>query len=223
MISRLRTEEDAPVSPEVDRLMDRASPADHRQASVRFEKVMASLQGEKDRYAGIAPRTLHRWVARFREAEERLGCGYVGLLSRKASQGNHAPKAPSASRELMDTFITELFATPRHLPAASVYRAYEQECRKRHLPALSARVFYQRIHQRATPEQTEAREGARAAYPLQPWFWELTVQTPRYGSRPFEIAHIDHTELDIEIRSSSTGELLGKPWCMARRASGKPG
>jgi putative transposase len=212
VITRLRAEEDAPASPEVDRLMDRATLADLRQANERFAKVMAYLQGEKDRYADVAARTLHRWVARFREAEERLRCGYVGLLSRKASQGNHAPKAPSEPRELMETFITEVFETPRQTPAASVYRAYEQECRKRHLTALSARAFYQRIKQRATPEQTEAREGARAAYPEHPWFWELTVQTPRHGSRPFAIAHIDHTELDIEIRSSSTSELLGKPW-----------
>src|SRR5205085_11353075 len=139
--------------------LDRASPDDQCQANERFEKVMAYLQGEKDRYAGVAPRTLHRWVARFREAEVRLGCGYVGLLSRKASQGNRAPKAPSAPRELMDTFITELFETPRHTPAASVYRAHEQDCRKLHLTALSVRAFYQRIKQRATPEQTEAREG----------------------------------------------------------------
>ncbi len=112
----------------------------------------------------------------------------------------------------MDTFITELFETPRHTPAASVYRAYEQECRKRHLTALSARAFYQRIKQRSGPHQTEQREGTRAAYQETPWFWELEYQTPRHGSRPFEIAHIDHTELDIEVRSSSTGELLGKPW-----------
>ncbi len=212
VITRLRAEEDLPVSPEGDRLMDRATPEDQRQAVIRFEKVMAYLSGEKERYAGVPPRTLHRWVARFREAEEQFGSGYVGLLSRKASQGNREPKAPSAPRELMDTFITEQFETPRHMPAASVYRAYEQECRKRGLTALSARAFYQRIKQRATPEQTEARAGARAAYPEQPWFWEITETTPRYGSRPFEVAHIDHTELDIQIRSSSTGELLGKPW-----------
>jgi Poxvirus D5 protein-like len=128
--------------------VDGATPADQRQANVRFEKVMAYLQGEKDRYAAVAPRTLHRWVARFREEEETLGCGYVGLLSRKAAQGNYAPKAPSVPRELMDTFITELFETPRRTPAASVYRAYEQECRKRSLQALSSRAFYQRIKQR---------------------------------------------------------------------------
>jgi putative transposase len=212
VITRLRPEEDMTVSPEVDRLMDRATPDDQRQANVRFEKVIAYLNGEKERYARVPPRTLHRWVARFREAEEQLGCGYVGLLSRKASQGNREPKAPSAPRGLMDTFITEQFEAPRHMPAASVYRAYEQECHKRGLIPLSTRAFYERLKQRATPRQTEAREGARAAYAEQPWYWELTVQTPRHGSRPFEVAHIDHTELDIQIRSSSTGELLGKPW-----------
>jgi putative transposase len=213
VITRLGQGEELPASSlEVDRLMDQASPADLRQANERFEKVIAYLQGEKDQYTGIAPRTLHRWVASFRLAEETLGCGYVGLLSRKASQGNRTPKAPQAARELMDTFITEQFETPRHAPAASVYRAYEQECHKRSLPALSARAFYQRIKQRSGPHQTEQREGARAAYREQPWFWELEHTTPRHGSRPFELVHIDHTELDIEVRCSSTGQLLEKPW-----------
>lgn len=212
VISRLPVLEDPPVSPEVDRLMDQATPDDHRQAVARFGKVMAYLNGEKEQYAKIPPRTLYRWVARFREAEEQLGSGFVGLLPHKAAQGNREPKAPSEPRELMDTFITEQFETPRHPLAATVYRAYEQECRKRDLTPLSARAFYQRIKQRATPGQREAREGARAAYAEQPWFWEITETTPRHGSRPFEVAHIDHTELDIQIRSSSTGELLGKPW-----------
>src|SRR5260370_39517544 len=88
VITRLLVEEDPPLSPEVDRLMDQATPDDQRQAAIRFEKVMAYLNGQKERYATVPSRTLHRWVARFREAEEQLGCGYVGLLSRKASQGN---------------------------------------------------------------------------------------------------------------------------------------
>ncbi len=212
VITTLPLEADLPVSPEVDRLLDQASPADLRQANERFATVMAYLQGEKEKPDGIARRTLQRWVARFREAEAILGCGYVGLLSRKASQGNHLPKAPEASRALMDTFITEQFETPRHMPAATVYRAYAQECQKRHLPALSARAFYQRIKQRSGPHQTERREGARAAYQETPWFWELEYRTPRHGNRPFEIAHLDHTQLDIELRHSSTGQLLGKPW-----------
>jgi putative transposase len=121
VITRFPVGDVPPVSPETDRLIDLASPDDERQAIKRLEKVMAYLQGEKERYADVPPRTLHRWVARFREAEEQLGSGYAGLLPRKAAQGNREPKAPSAPRELMDTFITEQFETPRHLSPASVY------------------------------------------------------------------------------------------------------
>src|SRR5258708_4335695 len=95
VITRLLAEEDPPVSPEVDRLMDQASPSDQRQAAIRFEKVMAYLSGEKEGYASVPPRTLHRWSARFRDAEEQLASRYAGLLCRKASQGTPDPKDPS--------------------------------------------------------------------------------------------------------------------------------
>ena len=186
VITRLGQGEDLPVgSHEVEYLLDRASPADQTQANKRFTLVEAYLHGEKERYAQIPPRTLHRWVARFREAESQFGCGYVGLLSRKALQGNHTPKAPQASRDLMETFITEQFETPRHAPAASVYRAYTQECHKRSIPPLSNSAFYVRIQQRSGPHQTEQREGARAAYPEQPWHLGIRAQDASAWSPSF--------------------------------------
>ncbi|MBK8024776.1 MAG: DDE-type integrase/transposase/recombinase [Chloroflexi bacterium] len=41
---------------------------------------------------------------------------------------------------------------------------------------------------------------------------ELVVTTPRHGEFPFQIGHIDHTELDIEVVNSTTGKNLGRPW-----------
>ena len=38
------------------------------------------------------------------------------------------------------------------------------------------------------------------------------IVPPRHGDRPLSIVHIDHTQLDVELRSSSTGRLLGRPW-----------
>ncbi len=157
-----RTEEQPLSDPEVDRRLSLASQADLCQANERYAQVIAYLQGEKETIAKTPPRTLHRWVARFREAEAQLGCGYVGLLSRKAAQGNRMPKAPAEPRELMDTFITELFETPRKAPAATVYRAYEQECRKRNLIAISARAFYGRI-QRAIGPSADRSQGGSAS------------------------------------------------------------
>jgi putative transposase len=56
------------------------------------------------------------------------------------------------------------------------------------------------------------RRGKRAAYQERPWFFYLDQTTPRHGERPFAIAHLDHTKLDIELVSSITGKPLARPW-----------
>jgi putative transposase len=198
--------------PEVMALMEGASPSDLRAANQRFEAVMAfgtpGTAGQSD----ISKRTLSRWVKQFREAELKYGCGYVGLLPRTQARGNRTAKAPTAASELLDTFITERFETPTQAPAASVYRAYQQACSQQGIPPLSRCTFYARLQQRPLHEQTEKRKGSKAAYRHQPWYWELTYTTPRHGDRPLGIVHIDHTQLDLELRSATTGRLLGRPW-----------
>jgi transposase InsO family protein len=38
------------------------------------------------------------------------------------------------------------------------------------------------------------------------------MTTPRHGERPWEVVHLDHTQLDIGLVSARTGRYLGKPW-----------
>ncbi len=52
----------------------------------------------------------------------------------------------------------------------------------------------------------------RAAAQVEEWYWELELTTPRHGSRPLDVTHLDHTELDIELVSARTGRPLGRPW-----------
>lgn len=193
-------------------LMNAASPSDLSTANLRYQRVQAYLQRHKELYQDIAPRTLSRWVKQFQQAEALYGCGYVGLLPLTSQRGNRTPKAPIEARELLDTFIAEHFETPRQAPAASVYRAYQRACFQKNITPLSIRRFYQRIKQRQSPDVTAKRKGTKAAYTEQPWVWELTKTTPRHGDRPLAIAHIDHTQLDIELRCSTTGRNLGRPW-----------
>ncbi|MFW6264167.1 MAG: TnsA endonuclease N-terminal domain-containing protein, partial [Cyanobacteriota bacterium] len=197
---------------EVRRLMEAASPSGLAEANRRFHLVQAYLQRHIELYQQIAPRTLRRWVKRFRDAEAESGCGYVGLLPRIAKRGNRTTKAPNSSRELLERLISESYETPRQAPAISVYRAYQRACEEQQIPALSSSTFYQRLRKRRGEEQTQKRYGAKAAYAVQPWVWELGKSTPRHGDRPLAITHIDHTQLDIELRSQATGQLLGRPW-----------
>ena len=59
---------------------------------------------------------------------------------------------------------------------------------------------------------TARRRGKRAAYPSQPFLGYLDQTTPRHGERPVARAHLDHTQLDIQLVSSITGKPLAKPW-----------
>ncbi|MEO1560062.1 MAG: TnsA endonuclease N-terminal domain-containing protein, partial [Cyanobacteria bacterium J06632_19] len=203
---------DTAINETVRKKMDAASPANLKEANRKFNIVQAYFQKNTDIYKDIKPRTLRRWVQQFRSSELEYGCGYVGLLPRTTTRGNRKPKAPSQSSELLNKFITEHFETPRQAPAASVYRAYVRACSSLNIQPLSNRTFYQRLKKRPIHEQTFKRKGAKAAYTTEPFVWELTKNTRPHGNRPFEIVHIDHTELDIELRSQATGRLLGRPW-----------
>lgn len=206
------SEKQASINDTVQALMDAASPTDLSQANRRYHLVQAYIQRHTDIYKDIAPSTLKRWVKQFREAEAKYGCGYVGLLPRTNRRGNRQTKAPNQSSELLDKFITEHFETPRQAPAASVYRLYVRACNELNIQPLSSRTFYHRLKQRPIHEQTKKRQGAKAAYSTEPTILELTKTTPRHGDRPFAIVHIDHTQLDIELRSQATGRNLGRPW-----------
>ncbi len=192
--------------------MEAASTPDLAKANHRFHLVQAYLQRQTEIYRDVSERTLRDWVKKFRTAEAQYGCGYVGLLPRTAKRGNRTAKAPNSSKELLDTFIAEYFETPRQAPAISVYRAYQRACEQQGIPHLATSTFYQRLKQRRSTEHLKKRQGTKATYARQPWVWELAKSTPRHGDRPLAIVHIDHTQLDIELRSQATGRLLGRPW-----------
>ena len=211
-INILTSEKQTTLNEEVRELMDAASPVALQTANRRFHLVQAYFQHHTDIYQEIPQSTLSRWVKQFREAEAKLGCGYVGLLPRTNNRGNRQPKAPTDASVLLDKFITEHFETPRQAPAASVYRAYTRACCTANIPPLSERTFYTRLKKRPIYEQTLKRQGAKAAYPTEPIVLELAKTTPRHGDRPFAICHLDHTQLDIELRSKASGRNLGRPW-----------
>ncbi len=198
------------AAPLRDMLME-AGPDALAVANRRFQLVQAYLKRKSDLYEGTPTRTLRSWVTKFHEAEAAYGSGYVGLLPKTAARGNRNPKAPEAARTLMDTYIQQYYEHPKQPHAREVYLLYHQACLTQDIAPLTERTFYRRLKARTGPEQTEKRRGKRAAYQLSPWYWTLTQTTPRHGDRPWEIVHMDHTELDVELRSM-TGKLLGRPW-----------
>jgi transposase InsO family protein len=128
------------------------------------------------------------------------------------NHGNPASKLPEKSRSLMGEFIDKDYETVKQKTMYMTWSALKLACDRERILAPSLKTFSLAVHQRSGMEQTQKRQGSRAAYQVQPFFWELVQRTPRHGDRPFEIGHIDHTQADVWVVCSQTGRLLGRPW-----------
>jgi len=92
-----------------------------------------------------------------------------------------------------------------------VYGQLLLACETAGLTPPSFKTFCLALKKRPVHEQTLKRQGHRAAYKYEPPYLELEPTTPRHGDYPFQLAHLDHTELDVELISAKTGHNLGRP------------
>jgi len=186
-----------------------ASESNLAEATRRYRIVSRALRGEP--HDPVPCRTLRRWIANYQVAQRQGESGYLGLLP-KPNHGNPVNKLPEQVRSLMTDFIDRDYESLKQKTMYATWSALKLACDRRQIPAPSYRTFTLAVHGRAGAEQVEKRRGRRAAYSLQPFYWELEQRTPRHGDRPFEIAHIDHTQADVWALCSQTGRPLGRPW-----------
>jgi putative transposase len=187
-----------------------ASEADLEIANRRSCAVRSYRLG--DHQPEIPARTLRLWAARFREAEEAFGDGYLGLIPRTRNRGNRRDRIAERPRVLMAQFIEKDYETLKQKSKYASWIALKLAGERESVAVPSYRAFLRSLKIRSRFTQTLRRKGRRAAYRHEPQFWDLEMKTPRHGDRPFEIGHIDHTELDVEMRCSVTGSPLGRPW-----------
>jgi putative transposase len=189
-------------------LLSHAGPKALEAANRRWSAILAYRRGEA---ITVTARSLQNWMAAFRRAEAESGCGYLGLLDQVAQRGDRTARVPDASKRLLAQYVTIHYATPQAKRAAAVYRLYRAACDAQQIPPVSERTFYRELARLSTQEMTTARLGKRAAY-VTPFFYYLDQTTPRHGERPFARAHLDHTQLDLVLVSSVTGQPLARPW-----------
>lgn len=202
----------ATPSPLTDAARDRfnrASPKSQEAANKRWRDILAYFRGDA---LTVTPRSVQSWMAAYAQAEADMGCGYLGLLDHADQRGNRTPRVPDASKELLREFLSTHYAAPQAKRAASVYRLYRAEAERQGILPVGERTFYREREAFEDSRVTSIRRGKRAAYALDPALAYLDQTTPRHGERPFERAHLDHTELDIVLVSSVTGKPLARPW-----------
>ena len=183
-------------------------------ANRRCDLLKESPESSSDLAGGNTPsaRTLRRWNASFRAMEQGFGNGYLGLLPRTPKRGNRTSRMNEPVERLMESAISEIYETKKQVRIRTAYEQFRLNCEREHLPVPSYETFRRAVRNRPKEEQARKREGKRVAYAHSIFHWRLERTTPRHGSRPFEIVHVDHTELDIELVGSGDGRTMGRPW-----------
>ena len=205
--------DDESKTKQMKQLLEKASEKACAEANRRYQIIEPYLSGNKPRpNREVSRRTIQRWISQWNQAEQLYGSGYVGLLPRVSQKGNRKQKLPPLTHRLMAECIQYDYETYKQKSKRAVYGALVNACERENTAVPSYKTFLKYCNNRPTYEQTKKRQGSRSAYSNEPFYWELEFTTPRHGNRPWAICHLDHTQLDIELVSSSTKALLGRPW-----------
>jgi putative transposase len=194
-------------------LLLRATEDDLKVANRRADVVRRHLSGAPPTDGErISARTLRRWVSRYRAAEFQWGTGYVGLLPQTSKRGNYTRRLQEESLRLMNEIIESEYESVKQKSRIACWAILKETCKQQSVPTPSYTCFCSAVRNRNRFKQTLKRQGPRAAYQHGPFHMELDLKTPRHGDRPFEICHLDHTQLDIELTDTAGTHKLGRPW-----------
>jgi putative transposase len=164
------------------------------------------------RRSAIPARTRQYWQQLYRAGETRYGSGFLGLLPHYHNCGG-TRKIDAEVIALIHQVLEPHYDTTTRKPKRGAYGEYLKCSEEHHLKAVGQKTFYLEAGRHlAAYDQTVVREGTRAAYPFKDFVREQEKTISRHGSYCWAMGHLDHTELDLLLCDSRTGEPLGKCW-----------
>ncbi len=123
-------------------------------------------------------------------------------ITRSAGIACHGGAEPTINA--LNEFIDKEYEQHKQKNKREVYGELVTFCKTQTglISAPSYKTFVAAIKHRPRDVQVKKRAGRRAAYSHEPLYLELSYTLPRHGDRPFEVVHLDHTELDVALVST---------------------
>lgn len=191
-----------------------ASPA-QIEAAIRRLRIIQKLENGEPLATDekcYSERTLRRWRAATVQAQAAGLSAIEGLLDDRGNQGFHGSHIDPALSADIDSRIKEALRNPVQPTLNAVYSDIEKSLKPIGKQMIAKSSFYERAKAIRTVSMIHDSRGHKKAYQQQPCYWMLDQETPIHCERPFEMVHLDHTLLEIELHSSLSGERLGRPW-----------
>ena len=161
---------------------------------------------------GTSARALRRYRAWMRQGQLRYGSEFLGLLRRRGRRPG-ARDLDLAQQALL-AHVVHNFSTDRRV--GRVLPAFDRLvdlCDEVSVTPPSRETVRRELKASDTAKLVRAREGARAGYQLEGPLALGADGLPTVPDRVLELAHVDHTQLDIELVARTTlSPLVGRPW-----------
>lgn len=195
---------------QIQQILRSAGPSEMAEAMNRLKCLFPGQYGEPENPR--SRRSVYYYQKDYREAEQLYGMGFLGLYPSTWKRGNRNRKIDPVVLKMIHEVIQDTYSQshqPRKFPA---WGELVLRCKEQVLDVPSRKTFYGEIRRYSSHALEKARRGDRAAYKYEAFYWRIEVDTPRHGDRPFDIVHIDHTQLDIELVDKRYGEKTTRPW-----------
>ena len=158
-------------------------------------------------------RAIRKWKALARQGQAEYGNEFVGLIPTICLRGNRRRRYCQRTLDIMHQVLKDEVKAKSAPGQFACWSMVKEYCRLEGLTVPSLKTFQKEIRHAASPEELKkAREGEKAGYDLELPYLSLERETPRHGTRPFNIVHIDHTALDLQFVNEATGMAMGKAW-----------
>ena len=150
-----------------------------------------------------------RWA---REGEQRFGSRFAGLVRRRGRLPGTSGLS-AEQQEVLEEIVQQFVVDPKGGRMMGAYARLCDLCEERNVnPIPSYETLRQAVRRYRRSDLVSKREGARAAYQVSGPYVLPGDGVPPGPDRVFELAHVDHTPLDVQLVSRRTGARLGTPW-----------
>lgn len=160
----------------------------------------------------IPKRTMQEWKKKYESAPEGSTSSILALISNKSRRGNRKSKIPEEVSRILDHVIDDVLYSPSNPTRRFCYLMVCDLCHKAGFVPPSYKTFWLRTKRRESDAAIRSKCGKRIAHAKSEFTYYLEYTVPVHGVRPWEVVHIDHTELDIELIDYETRKCLKRPW-----------
>lgn len=182
------------------------------EAALKRRRFLEEYRETGKKPAGVSMRSLRRYEARYRKGERVFGnglCGLIGQPGRRPGKSDMGEKQQEILLKILEEFVDDKNAG--HL--ANAYARMVADCEKQGIfPVPCKETLRLALEKRRKDKVAHGREGERAAYQVSGPLATDDPVIPRKADRVWQVAHLDHVLVKIELVSGHTGAPLGKAW-----------